>query len=43
MPKNLTASVTAAGVQLDYVRSEDGSELVRAALRVEFLRVGEGT
>ncbi len=34
---------SAAGLQLDYVRREDGSELVRAALRVEFLRVGEGT
>jgi hypothetical protein len=42
-PEERRQIYSAAGVQLDYVRRDDGSELVRAALRVEFLRVGEGT
>ncbi len=42
-PEERRQIYSAAGVHLDYIRHEDGSEVIRASLRVEFLRVGEGT
>jgi hypothetical protein len=42
-PEERRQIYSSAGVHLDYIRHEDGSEVIRASLRVEFLRVGEGT